>query len=429
MSEPAGNGRRPLVVGANHRTSSLGLRDRLFVEDASVAGFLKGLRARGVDQALALSTCDRVEVQAVVDDAEKAEIVLEHLAGHGGVEVEELRQQAYVIEGDEATRHLFRVAASLDSLVIGEPQVLGQLKAAHRLAREADATGPELEAMVQAAFTAAKRVRTETAVGEGPVSIAQVAVQVARDLYGALTESRALLIGAGEMGQLVSQHLRGAGLGCLAVTHPVATRAEHLARVLDSHRADYDALAQQMAEADIVIAALGRREPVLSADMIHAALRRRRWRPVFVIDLGIPGDVDPAVNRIDDAFLYDIQDLERLASESQAKRQAAAAAGEAIIADELSQFLAGRAARAAVPAVAAFRTWGEELREQVLREAGGDADKATRLLLGRFLHDPTMALKQAAGGDGVELAELEAALRRLFGIAGGNNDNNEDGPT
>jgi glutamyl-tRNA reductase len=422
MSESAGNSRRPLVVGANHRTSSLGLRDRLFVEDAGIAGFLEGLRALGIDQVLTLSTCDRVEVQAVVDDTGKAEAVLAHLARHGSVEIEELRQQAYVLDGDAATRHLFRVAASLDSLVIGEPQVLGQLKAAHRLARDAGATGPELEALIQAAFAAAKRVRTETAVGEGPVSIAQVAVQVARDLYGALAERRALLIGAGEMGQLVGQHLVGAGLGYLTVTHPVSTRAEHLSRTLDCHRADYDSLAQQMAEADIIISALGRREPVLSADMIHAALRRRRWRPVFVIDLGIPGDVDPAVNRIDDAFLYDIQDLERLASESQAKRQEAAAAGEAIIEDELSQFLAGRAARAAVPALAAFRAWGEELREQVLREAGGDAEKATRLLLGRILHDPTMALKSAAEGDGGELARLEAALRRLFGIG----DNNED---
>ena len=426
MSESAGNSRRPLVVGANHRTSSLGLRDRLFIEDAGVTGFLDGLRSLGVEQALVLSTCDRVEVQAVVDDAATAEAVLGHLAGHGGIDVEELRQQAYVLDGDDAVEHLFRVAASLDSLVIGEPQVLGQLKAAHRLARDAETTGPELEAMIQAAFAAAKRVRTETAVGQGPVSIAQVAVQVGRDLYGDLAARRALLIGAGEMGQLVSQHLIGAGLGYLAVTHPVATRAEHLARTLDCHLADYQSMARQMAEADIVIAALGRREPVLSVDMIHAALRRRRWRPVFVIDLGIPGDVDPAVNRIDDAFLYDIQDLERLASESQAKRQEAAAAGEAIIADEVSQFLTGRAARAAVPALAAFRAWGEELREKALVEAGGDADKATRLLLGRFLHDPTMALRRAASGDAEELARLEEALRRLFGIGGGNVNNEDD---
>ncbi len=416
MSESAGNSRRPLVVGANHRNSSMGLRDRLFIEDAGIAGFLAGLRTLGVDQAMALCTCDRVEVQAVVDDPAKAEAVLAHLAGQGGVAAEELRQQAYVLDGEAAVRHIFRVAASLDSLVIGEPQVLGQVKAAHRLARDAEMTGPELEAMVQAAFAAAKRVRTETAVGEGPVSIAQVAVQVARDLYGGLDERRALLIGAGEMGQLVCQHLNGAGLGYLAATHPMAPRAEHLARTLDCHRADYAELGQQMAEADIVVSALGRREQVLSADMIHAALRRRRWRPVFVIDLGIPGDVDPAVNRIDDAFLYDIQDLERLASESQAKRQAAAAAGEAIIADELSQFLAGQSARAAVPALAALRARGEALREQALAEASGDAEKATRLLLGRLLHDPTMALREA-GADGIELAQLEGALRRLFGLS------------
>ena len=169
-----------------------------------------------------------------------------------------------------------------------------------------------------------------------------------------------------------------------------------------------------MAEADIVLAALGRREPVLAADMVHAALRKRRWRPMFIVDLAVPGDVDPAVNRIDDAFLYDIQDLERLATESQAKRQAEAEAGQRIVADAVAAFMASRAQRAAVPAVTQFRAWAEELREQALAEAGGDAEKATRLLLGRLLHDPTLALKQAAESGGTDLIQLEQALRRLF---------------
>ena len=426
MSETAGNSRRPLVVGANHRTSSMGLRDRLFVEDAEVPAFLDDLRARGVGEALVLSTCDRVEVQAAVDAPDAAEAILAALAATGGVDIEELRPQAYVHTDDAAVAHAFRVAASLDSLVIGEPQVLGQVKAAHRMARDAGMTGQALEALVQAAFAAAKRVRTETAVGEGPVSIAAVAVQVAGDLFGDLADCRGVLIGTGEMGQLVSEHLFGAGLGYLSVTHPVVARAEYMARALDCHRAGFEDLAQQLAEADIVVAALGRRESVLSADMVHAALRHRRFRPVFVIDLAIPGDVDPAVNRIDDAFLYDIGDLERLATESQAKRQREAAAGEAIIDEELSVFASGRAARAAVPALSGLRAWAEGLREQVLAEAGGDAEKATRLLLGRLLHDPTTALKAAAGRDGADLAILERALRELFPGARSAGDETED---
>ncbi len=419
MSEPAGFRRRPLVVGANHRTSSLGLRDRLFVEDAQVSAFLANLRERGIAQALVLSTCDRVEVQAVDGGPDDAETILSALAEHGGMAPEELRPQSYALSDADAVAHVFRVAASLDSLVIGEPQVLGQLKAAHRLARDADMTGAELEALMQAAFNAAKQVRTETAVGEGPVSIAAVAVQVAGDLHGDLAARRALLIGAGEMGQLVGEHMLAAGLGYLAVTHPIEARAEPLARALDCHRVTFDALAEQMAEADIVLAALGRREPVLAADMIRAALRKRRYRPVFVVDLAVPGDVDPAVNRIDDAFLYDIQDLERLATETHAKRQAEAESGLRIVADAAAGFMAGRAARAAVPAVTQFRAWAEGLREQALAEASGDAEKATRLLLGRFLHDPTVALKQAAeatDATGADLILLEQALRRLFAL-------------
>ncbi len=414
MSETAGTRRRPLVVGANHRTSSLGLRDRLFVEDADVPAMLAALRAAGIEEALVLSTCDRVEVQAASDTADAAERILQRLADHGDVPLEELRAQSYTFSDADAVDHVFRVAASLDSLVIGEPQVLGQVKAAHRLARDADMVGAELDALLQAAFNAAKEVRTETAVGEGPVSIAAVAVQVAGDLHGDLSERRAVLIGAGEMGQLVGEHLLAAGLGYLSVTHPAAARAEPLARALECHSAPFEALAEQMAEADIVLAALGRREPVLAADMVHAALRKRRWWPMFIVDLAVPGDVDPAVNRIDDAFLYDIQDLERLATESQAKRQAEAEAGQRIVADAVAAFMASRAQRAAVPAVTQFRAWAEELREQALAEAGGDAEKATRLLLGRLLHDPTLALKQAAESGGTDLIQLEQALRRLF---------------
>jgi len=414
MSETAGTRRRPLVVGANHRTSSLGLRDRLFVEDADVPAFLADLRAAGIEEALVLSTCDRVEVQAAAADAEAAECILARLADHGEVPLEELRAQSYTLSDAEAVDHVFRVAASLDSLVIGEPQVLGQVKAAHRLARGAEMVGTELDALLQAAFNTAKEVRTETAVGEGPVSIAAVAVQVAGDLHGDLSERRAVLIGAGEMGQLVGEYLLAAGLGYLAVTHPAAARAEPLARALECHSAPFDALSEQMAEADIVLAALGRREPVLAADMVRAALRRRRWRPMFIVDLAVPGDVDPAVNRIDDAFLYDIQDLERLATESQSKRQHEAEAGRRIVADAVAAFMASRAQRAAVPALTQFRTWAEEVRGQALAEAGGDAEKATRLLLGRLLHDPTVALRHAAESGGTDLIQLEQALRRLF---------------
>ena len=348
----------------------------------------------------------------------------EQYCTHAGVEAAELEDQTYVLTDDEAVRQIFTVAASLDSLIVGEPQILGQIKAAHRMARDAGLAGNGLEAILQGAYAAAKRVRSETKIGERPVSIAAAAARLAQDLHGDLSRSQGLLVGTGEMGEMVAEALLQEGLGDLTAVHPNPTRADALARDLNGHFADFDALDRLLDEADIVLTALGSRRHAITADMMQVALHRRRKRPVFLIDTSVPGDVDPAVNRIDDAFLYDIQDLERLASESQAKRQMEAEAGKRIVAEEAASYAASRRVRDAVPALTEFRAWGESLRERVLKEAGGDAEKATHLLLRRLMHDPTEALKAAAERDTAELTGLEAALRRLFTIE--NDDGNEE---
>ncbi len=427
MSRSAGNSGRPLVVGINHRTSSLGLRDRLFLEDAMLSSFLQKLRERGIKQALVLSTCDRVEVQAIHEDVATAiQIIRERLAEHGGLKTEDLTADIYTFFGETAIDHVFRVVASLDSLIVGDPQILGQAKAAYRLARDVRMVGPELEALMQAAFAVAKRIFLETAIGKGPVSIAAVVVQAAEDLLGDLKECHAILIGSGEMGQLVGKHLLAAGLGRFVITHPILERAQLMAR-MGSDYVPFESLAEQMVEADIILLALGRRNPVLLADMVQDALRCRRWRPVLLVDLAVPGDVDPAINRIKDAFLYDIQDLERLASESQSKRQAEAKAGGQIIAYEVEAYLKSRRERNAVPTLTAFRAWGEMLREQVLKVAGDDAEKATHLLLRRLMHDPTEVLKAAAQNDTTKLVSLETSLQHLFRI--GDDDRNHGDET
>ncbi|MEO5335875.1 MAG: glutamyl-tRNA reductase [Magnetospirillum sp. WYHS-4] len=407
---------RLVVVGANHRSSSMMLRDRLFVEEAAVPAFLHRLRDKGLDQAVALSTCDRVEVQAIHPDPAIAHrLIVEALAVHAGLQAGDLEGQVYGHQGPAALRQLFAVTASLDSLMIGEPQVLGQVKDAHRLARDAGMVGPEMEALLQAAYAAAKRVRSETAIGEGPVSIAAAAVQLARDVHGDLDRCRGLLIGGGDMGELVAQDLVAGGLAHLSVTHPLESRGEAVARQLGCHHGAFSDLDNLLAEADVVLTSLGTRRHAVTAGMMAQALKHRRRKPVFLVDTGIPGDVDPATGKLDGAFLYDLNDLERVAMEGRAGRESQARDAWRILDEELAAFQRGRAERAAVPALIRLRAHVETLREAALRDAGGDADKATRLLASRLLHDPSEVMRHAAGAGGEEeWRAMEDLLARLF---------------
>ena len=402
---------RALVVGANHRTAPLSLRDTLFVDDLAQPDFLKDL---DLPQAVAVSTCDRVEVWTVCDDPEAVlPHIIETMARRGGLPAEAISGQIYTLLDREAVRHCFAVTASLDSLVIGEPQVLGQIKACHRLARESHRAGPDLDALMDAAYSAAKRVRSETPVAERPVSIAAAAVQLAKDLHGALSSSTALLVGAGDMGELVAEHLLAAGIVRLVVSAPRISRAEALAERLKCHAAPYENLASSLADADIVVTAVGGRQTVLSSEQVTSALRQRRRKPIFLVDTAVPGDIEPAVNRIDGAFLYDLADLERLAMEGRASREQAAAAGFVIIDQAADDFMRGRAERSAVPAIILLREHFENLRMQAISESGGDAEKATRLLVNRLLHDPSEMMKRLAGGDAGWPA-AEELLKKLF---------------
>ncbi len=409
---------RPIVIGANHRSSSLALRDALFVDDAAQSAFLASLRDSGVSQAVALSTCDRVEVLAVHHDVAYAEAVLmAALAERANLRPDSLAGELYTLSDQAAVRHCFAVTSSLDSLVIGEPHVLGQVKACHRMAREAGLCGAELENLLAAAYGAAKRVRSETAVAERPVSIASAAVQFARDLHGELTECDGLLLGAGDMGELVAESLLAAGLRRLVVAAPRQSRAEALAESLNCHFAAFEEMPMLLVEADIVLTSVSSRHTVIAPEHVQAALRKRRRKPMFLVDAGIPGDIDPAVNRVDGAFLYDLTDLEQVAMEGRATREAAAREAWSIIDAEVGLFIKGRAARAAVPAIVALRGRFDAAREQVLEEAGDDADRATRLLVNRLLHDPSEVMKEIASGGDAAAVEWEAAeglLRRLF---------------
>jgi glutamyl-tRNA reductase len=407
-----------LMVGVNHRSAAARLRDLLFVEPGDQPALLAQIREAGVSEALVLSTCDRVEVLAAADDPEAAAgRLLDLLAGRAGLPASALDGQTSHVEGREAAAHLFAVAASLESQVIGEPQVLGQVKDSHRIAGAAGMTGPRLEAALQAAYAAAKRVRNETTIAEQPSTVAASALQVARRIHGDLKRTSAALLGLGEMGELLADELHGAGVANLAILHESLRRAEAAAHRLGCHYRAWDELPQALAEADIVVAASGSGRYTVEAAGAEAALKRRRRRPIFFIDAAVPGDVDPAVAELDGAFVYDLADLEAVALEGRASREATVAEARRILDRELAAFLRGRAERAAVPAVAALRGRFETVRDEVLHTPGLDAAEATRRLVNQLLHGPSEALRRAAAEGGETAAGLEKALGALFGEA------------
>lgn len=412
-----------LVVGANQRSSSLTVRDRLFIDFGVMADFLRELRSVGIHQALVISTCERTEVQAIHHDHDTAyQRIIELMSRHGEIAAGELTPQVYLRSGEDAVRHIFAVAASLDSLVVGEPHILGQVKASHRIAREAGMSGNDLEVILQAAYAAAKRVRSETAVGSHPVSVAASVAELARGVHGDLDRCSGLLTGSGDLCEMVARTLMTAGLAHLFASHPTASRANAMAGALGCHVVPFDALAEKLPDCDIVLTSLGTRRHVITREMVKAALKARRHRPQVLVDLGIPGDIDPSVEQLEDAFLYNLDDLEQVAMEGRATRQKEAAAAVQLLEIEVAAFLRLRAERQAVPALMGLRACFEAARRAALADAGGDPERATRLLVNRLLHTPSEALRDLAGqgtNGGKELKDMENALKRLFGLGHG----------
>jgi glutamyl-tRNA reductase len=399
-----------LVTGLDHRAPLPGLRDAFAHIEADLEGALGALRAMGVADGVLIATCDRVELAS--HDAASSAALVPLVASRAGVSETVLEGATYRLEGDDAARHLFAVASALESAVIGEPHVLGQVRAAHRVAAELGMIGPALESDFLAAFACARRVRRDTGLAESPQSIAAAAIDLARGIHGDIRTCAALLVGPSEMGELLAEQFRRAGLTRLSACGP-ADRAERAAARLQCHYVPLAELDHAIAGADIVISALGTGRIVLSLALVAAALRKRPLKPIFVIDVAHPTDADPAINTLDGVFLYDLADLERAALAGRASRAAAAEAAWRIVEEELQAYRAKSAARGAVPAVVALRRHFEALREDVMAERGLDADAATRLLVNRLLHAPSEALRDlAAGGD--DPARAEELLRLLF---------------
>ncbi len=403
------------VIGMNHRSASSSLRERMFVSERDLPERLTQLKGSGIDEGLILSTCDRVElICRLADEGEARARSL--FAGWGALLPSALNGHLYSYQGEEALRHLFAVASSLDSQMIGEPQVLGQVKAAHRVARDAGMTGQFLEPALQSAYATAKRVRNETSIAERPVTIAASAMQVARDLHGELERCQGLIVGLGESGELLAGELKGAGVASLTLTHPSAARAEMAAERLRCHISPWDDLDKALEAADIVVACGAGAERVLTIDRVEKALRSRRRRPMFLIDTAVPAEVERGAHDLDGAFVYDLDDLERLAASGRESRQSVASEAWRIVSEEVEGFLRDRAERSAVPSVRALREHFEEARRAVLADARLSPEDATRLLITRLLHHPSERLRQAAAESPEGAEELDRMVRMLFAL-------------
>ncbi|MEN8182963.1 MAG: glutamyl-tRNA reductase [Myxococcota bacterium] len=330
----------------------------------------------------------------------------------------------YEHRGSAAMQHVMRVAASLDSLVVGEPQILGQMKDAYRLAVECGACGPILSRLFQRAFAAAKRVRSETGVAERPISVARVAVDLARQIFEGFRDKGALLVGAGEMIELALQALRGEGLSAVCVANRTPAHAQELALRFGASAHGLEELPDLLTRSDVVLSCIGGDRALITLEMARAALRARRGRPLFLIDIGVPRNVDPAVNRLDDAYLYDLDDLTSVAEANAEERRRETLIAEAIVLEEQQRFDGWLSALEAVPTIRKLRSRAESIRRDELERSLGrlaldDAQRSaveglTRSIVNKILHAPLSRLRDAAERD-EGLAHLEAA-RTLFAL-------------
>ncbi|MFZ0663126.1 MAG: glutamyl-tRNA reductase [Acidobacteriaceae bacterium] len=412
-----------LLTGLNHKTAPVELRERLAIAPEGLSAATESLLAHpGVCEALILSTCNRVELLVCHEGDDPG--LPAYLNRQFSLEAKTLRPHLYEYRDGEAVRHLFRVAASLDSMVVGEPQILGQVKESYAVARSVGAVGPELERLLQSAFAAAKKVRAETRIGASSVSIASVAVDLARRIFGSLEGKRVLLVGAGKMSELAARHLMQEGAGSLLIANRTHERALALAQKFDGHVVRFDDLHSRAGEADILITSTGSTEFLFRTPHAQQFLQRRRNRPMLVIDIAVPRDVDPEINRLEGIFLYDIDDLQSVAASNLADRGSEARRAEAILEQEFARYRRRVETLDVVPALVDLQSAAEEMRQAELRRNHAHlrtlttaqqaaVETITRGLMNKFLHQPLQILKAAArNGDAATVEAIRAAFVR-----------------
>ena len=412
-----------VAIGLNHQTAPVELRERVAFADDRLREALAQLRTLpGVHEVALLSTCNRTELYAVADDDGRA--LVNWLATHPDDPVGDAASlQAYLYRhaDSDAARHLFRVATGLDSMVLGEPQILGQVKDAWATARGAGTLGNHLDRLFQQAFVTAKRARTETRIGNSPVSMASMAVRLAQDSFAPIEDSVALLVGAGETVELAARHLAAGRVKQLMVANRTLRHAEELARRHGGMALPLDELPHHLHLADIVFSATASREPVITRAQVEAAMAARRHRPMLLLDLAVPRDIEPSVGELRDTYLYTVDDLERAVEDNRRNRREAADAAESIIDLQVASFARLQATGARSGPIKRLRAHGEAVKADVLERArqqlaaGASPEAALEFLAhtltNRLLHAPTAALREAAAtGDSVMLEAVERML-------------------
>jgi glutamyl-tRNA reductase len=415
------------VVGLNHKIADVDVREKLaFQGDKLEEGLIRFRELPGIEEAMILSTCNRVELYANIQDTQQAsDSVKAFLSAFHNINRNSLDHSLYIYDDIEAAKHVFRVAASLDSMVIGEPQILGQLKDAFELALTKKTTGILLNKLMKKAISVAKRVRTETKIAENAVSISFAAVELAKKIFTDLSSRVFMLLGAGEMAELAAKHLIGNGVKEVLVSNRTFDRACDLAKEFHGRPVKFDEFILEMVRTDIMICSTGAPHYILTKAQMQKVMKERKQRQVFIIDISVPRNIDPEINDLENVYLYNVDDLQGVVDANMFERQKEAEKAERIIAEELETFLKWQASLDSVPTIIALREKAEEIRKEELdklfskiQDMGEKEKEAIEYMataiMNKLIHPPTAALK----GDTENKEMLVAAIRRLYGING-----------
>ncbi len=428
-----------VIVGLSHKTAPVEVREKLaFAPTAMERPLQQMLELAAVAEGLIVSTCNRVELCAATKEPDAAIAALRRfLAEYHEISPEEINDNLYDYQGEEAIRHLFRVASSLDSMVLGEPQILGQIKTAYGYAAEFKTAGLILNRFLHKAFSVAKRVRTETAIASNAVSVSFAAVELARKIFDRIDDKGVMIIGAGEMCELAARHFVTNGVSKVLVTNRTFERAEKLAAEFDGKAVSFDNFVDHLVEADIVMTSTGAPNFILGKRQMEEVLKRRKNRPMFLIDIAVPRDIDPKVNDLDNAYLYDVDDLQGVVQANLKERKKEAGKAEAIVEQEIGQFYQWLGNLEVKPTVIALRRKLEEIRTQELEKTFGNLkdlsskqrksiEAMAGAIINKILHQPTAILKntqnESSGEDYVD------AVRVLFDLPAPAGDDKEIKP-
>jgi len=410
------------ILGINHRTAPVSVREKVAFGPEQLPRALQETRGLpGVREALIVSTCNRTELYCAVEEGGDKQIQ-DWLVGFHNLQ-EEALDCLFLLRGHAAIEHTFNVASGLESVILGEPQILGQMKQAYREAHDAGTTGPLLNGLFQHAFTVAKQVRTDTEIGTSPVSVAYAAVSLARQIFAGFERHSALLIGAGQTIELTARHLHGHGMNRIIIANRNVARARDLATSVDGFAISLDEIPAHLSESDIVISSTASPLPLVSRVMVEEALKKRRQRPMFMVDIAVPRDIEESVAELNDVYLYTVDDLQNVVQENMKTRQAAALQAREIIDAEINRYQMAQRTLDAVPTIQDLRRNAEQIRDQVLAnslrqlEAGKPTEEVLQQLAmqltNKLIHRPVVELR-SAGEDGN--TDLIRAVRDLFGL-------------